>query len=431
MHRTQFNPLLTALVAACLTSSPPAVAQSAPGPGQAVTTLAPESTSPLSLKALFERAWSRQPEARSNAARHEAANAARAAAASWTAEPAALELQGKSDRMGTNNGNREYEFGLAIPLWLPGERSRSGDLAEAGAKALASRFLAAQLRVSGLVREAWWGYRRADSELALAELRNASARTLAEDVGRRFKAGDLSRADLHLANGLHAQTEAALAEAQGNREVALNVLRGLVGDADLSPDGKAMAAEPLPATPPLTMPISHPAMVKLLDRAALAWRAAELANVRTRANPELLLATTRTRAQSGADTEQTYTLGLRFPFGAGPRDEARRATARAEALDAEAHADLEHSRIVAGIESARAHVRAAEGRFTAAGKRARYARESEHFFDKSFRLGETDLPTRLRIELEAAEAERQLIRARIDVAAAVSTLRQALGLLPE
>lgn len=40
-------------------------------------------------------------------------------------------------------------------------------------------------------------------------------------------------------------------------------------------------------------------------------------------------------------------------------------------------------------------------------------------------------PTRLRVELEAAQAERQLARARIDAAAAISHLRQALGLLPQ
>ena len=67
----------------------------------------------------------------------------------------------------------------------------------------------------------------------------------------------------------------------------------------------------------------------------------------------------------------------------------------------------------------------------AAEKRAQLARESRGFFDKSFRLGESDLPTRLRIELEAVEAERQNARARIELAAAISALRQALGLLPE
>ena len=47
------------------------------------------------------------------------------------------------------------------------------------------------------------------------------------------------------------------------------------------------------------------------------------------------------------------------------------------------------------------------------------------------RFGETDLPTRLRIELEASDASRQAAVAKINYAVAISNLRQALGLLPE
>ncbi|MNW04181.1 hypothetical protein D3C71_2002340 [compost metagenome] len=67
----------------------------------------------------------------------------------------------------------------------------------------------------------------------------------------------------------------------------------------------------------------------------------------------------------------------------------------------------------------------------AAQRRAALAGESRGFFDKAFRLGESDLPTRLRIDLEAFEAERQAARSRLEVGAAISQLRQALGLLPE
>lgn len=431
MYRSNFKKLLPIVATAWLMGAPSVWAQAPAGNKQMSSAAAQPQARQLTLREAFELAWSRQPEARSQDVRQEAVSAARSAASSWTVEPPALELLGKSDRMGSNNGSREYEVGLAIPLWLPGERSRSGELAEATAKALDSRFLAAKLRVTELVRERWWNYYRGEAELALANERQSNARKLADDVARRFKAGDLSRADQHQADGLLAQADAAMAEAQGNRDVALNALRGLVGKTSLNPDVQALVLEPMPDSKALNEPANHPALVELLDRAMVAWRAAELASVRTRANPELLIATTRTRAETGAATDQTYTLGIRFPFGGGPRAEARRATARAEALDAESSADLERSRIVAGIESAQAQVLAAQGRLTAAEKRARFARESQGFFEKSFRLGETDLPTRLRIELEATEAERQLARARIDVAAAISSLRQSLGLLPE
>ena len=78
-----------------------------------------------------------------------------------------------------------------------------------------------------------------------------------------------------------------------------------------------------------------------------------------------------------------------------------------------------------------ARTEAARTQVAAAERRAQLVRESRGFFDKSFRLGESDLPTRLRIEAEAADADRQAARARIELAASISAWRQALGLLPQ
>ena len=107
------------------------------------------------------------------------------------------------------------------------------------------------------------------------------------------------------------------------------------------------------------------------------------------------------------------------------------ATAKAEAAEADALLALEQERIAAERTAAAARIAAARQWRAAAERRALLASESRGFFDKSFRLGETDLPTRLRIEAEAAEAERQAAHARVEFAAAISALRQALGLLPQ
>ena len=97
----------------------------------------------------------------------------------------------------------------------------------------------------------------------------------------------------------------------------------------------------------------------------------------------------------------------------------------------EAQLAVEQERIAAEIDAARQREEAARAWLAAAEQRAQLANESRGFFEKSFRLGETDLPTRLRIEGEASEAEREAARARVELAASVSALRQALGLLPE
>jgi cobalt-zinc-cadmium efflux system outer membrane protein len=392
---------------------------------------------PLTLKQAFDAAWSRQPEAQSLSARRETAVARRQSADSWTAEPPALEVATKTDQLNKNQGSREYVAGIALPLWLPGERSRLATLADAEAKATASRVLAAQLRTSAAVRETWWAWHRARIDYELAQERLNGARRLALDVVRRVNAGDLARSDQHQADGAAAIAEVALAETNSVLAATTQHLRALIGIVPGAPGSLGTeisnAGEPTPAVPAdfAALDTSHPAVIEFLDRAEVARRGAELAEVQTRANPELTLATTRDRGMAGDPYQQTVTIGLRFPFGSDSRNRAKAGLARAEAIEAEGQLRIERDRQIADLEAARVRVESARQQLAAADKRVQLARESKGFFEKSFHLGETDLPTRLRIEFEAAEAERQAARTRIDMAAAVSVLRQALGLLPE
>lgn len=384
----------------------------------------------LSLRQVFDAAWSRQPEAMALQARRDATRAQQSAAAAWTPEPAALELSNKTDRLNRNQGARELEVAVAVPLWLPGERGRSAALAEAEGAAIESRANAAQLRIAATVREAWWQWQRARIEVDSARDQLDNTRRIAADVARRTKAGDLARADQHQADGAVASAEANMAQAEAALAAARQQLRALTGAAPATSEAAASAAEPDPAAAAPDME-AHAALQELKGRAAVAERTAALAATQSRANPELMLATTRDRGAFGEAAQQTITLGVRIPFGGGPRHDARTANARAEATEIQAQLALERERVIAEREAAKVRVDASRSQLAAAERRAQLARESRGFFDKSFRLGETDLPTRLRIEAEAAEAERQAAHTRIELAAAISAWRQALGLLPQ
>jgi outer membrane protein, heavy metal efflux system len=395
-----------------------------------VTVSAASATSPLSLRQAFDAAWARQPEAMALQARRDAARAQQSAAKAWTPQPAALELSNKTDRLGNNQGAREFEVGVAVPLWLPGERGSSAALADAEGAATESRATAAQLRVAATVREAWWQWQRARIEVGAVRDQLENTRLIASDVARRAKAGDLARADQHQADGAVASAEASMAQAEAGLAAARQHVRALAGAAPASSGAGDALAEPAPDTAAAELE-SHAALQELKARAAVAEKAAALAATQSRANPELMLATTRDRGARGEASQQTITLGIRIPFGAGPRFDARSANALAEATEIQAQLALERGRLTAEREAARVRVDASRTQLAAAERRAQLARESRGFFDKSFRLGETDLPTRLRIEAEAAEAERQAARTRIELAAAISAWRQALGLLPQ
>ena len=399
---------------------------------QAQGTSAAALSGSVSLKNVFDTAWQRQPEAHALQSRRDAAQAQAKAALMLSPEPPSLDISQRSDQMTGNSGSREAEVGIAIPIWLPGQRTASADLAQAEISLVERKLLASQLRLAASVRDAWWGWLRArvDTELASEQLVNAQR--LAADVAKRTNAGDLAKSDQHQAEGAVAAAQAHAAQAQAASAAALAQVMALTGrtaPADLKVNA---AVEPTPdSTPHTGASVGHPLLAELEDRITMAERTAQLISAQRRSNPELTVATTRGRGAFGDRYGQTVLIGIRVPFGSGPRNDARIATAQAEAIEVQSKLILERDQIQADQRGAASRLEAVRTQLVAAQRRAMLANESRGFFDKSFRLGETDLPTRLRIEAEAAEAARQAARSRIDLASAISALRQSLGLLPE
>ena len=381
------------------------------------------------LKEGFDAAWARQPESRSAALRRDAAQAAIAAAQRWTPEAAALEIAARTDRYHGNEGAREYDAAIAVPLWLPGERSGAQASAAALAQAEDARLAAAQWRVAAQVREAWWNWQRASMEEGLAQARHANARQLADDVARRIRAGDLARADGHQAEGAAAAAKSAWAEAGVARARAAQAWRVLTGRAQTPAEFGRAAVESLPSSTELDG--AHPAVRELAGKAQVAQRQQALAAIQVRSNPELTLGTTRERGAEGERWGQTLAIGIRIPLGKSSAGAARLLGASADQLEAQTQLSLETERLSAELDMAKTTLASLQQAQSADEQRLQLARESRGFFEKAFRLGESDLPTRLRVELEAFEAERQAVRSRLEVAAAISQLRQALGLLPE
>jgi len=379
------------------------------------------------IKQGFDAAWARQPEQRAGAMRRDAAAATISATQRWTPEPAALEVSAKTDRYNSNEGVREYDATLAVPLWLPGERSRAQAAASSDSAAVDARLLAAQWRLAAEVREAYWAFQRARIDQELATQRLANARQLADDVARRVRAGDLARADSHQAEGAVAAAEAGLAEADIARlkaALAWRSLTGLPGE-----PGGLGTSEQRPAQAPTDD--AHPATGELMAQAEAARRHRDLAGLQTRANPELTVGAVRERDSIGERYSQSIVVGMRIPLGTTSASRTKVANASAEALEAESKLALETERVRLQADTARAALKSLDDASKTSERRAALARETRGFFQKSFRLGESDLPTRLRVEQEAFEAERQAARSRVEVDAAISQLRQALGLLPE
>ena len=276
-----------------------------------------------------------------------------------------------------NNGSRETEVGIAIPIWLPGQRTASTDQAQAEISLVERKLLASQLRLAASVRDTWWGWLRArvDAELAIEQL--ANSQRLAADVAKRTSAGDLAKSDRHQAEGALAAAQAHAAQAQAASAAALAQVMSLAGrtaQADLTVNA---AAEPTPSS---AISVGHPLLAELEDRITMAG-----ADGSADQHPEAIQPGTH-----GGHNARSW--GIWRPlwpdcahrhssaFGSGPRYDARIATAQAEAIEVQSKLILERDQIQADQRGAASRLEAVRTQLVAAQRRAMLANESLGFF---------------------------------------------------
>src|SRR2546430_2605906 len=118
--------------------------------------LAPPVCAEGTLRDAVERAWERQPTYQAQPARAEEFAAKRDAAQALFPEPPSLFANYRSDRLTGNEGQRELEAGIALPLWLPGEQGRQTAIVSAERDQYDTELSAAQLKIAGEVHQDYW-----------------------------------------------------------------------------------------------------------------------------------------------------------------------------------------------------------------------------------------------------------------------------------
>ena len=400
-----------------------ASAQGLARPGAAEPAAELSATSP-SLAVAVEAAWRLGAGSRSLSSRQAELEARQKAARSWLSGPPSLNLSQRTDRLNTNQGLREYEAGLSMPLWSPGTRAATSAQVDAERAALSTEPQAGQLKLAGELRELAASAALARLEQGLAQRKEQEGTALLQDTQRRVKSGESPRIDalqadaaLRLAAVQRVQAGTALAQLQSQ-------WRALTGLATVSlPDESWNAA----TTSSLE---NHP----LLASAAASVRAAQarlkLAEADTRDSPEVSVGVIRDRSLRSDPALNSVRIGVRIPFGGVNRSAPRIAAAAAELDTAQAEFDAIERRLSAELITSRDAVASARVAERLATERAAFSAEAQTLVAKAYRLGESDLPTRLRTDNEGFEAELALARARTETQRAVARLHQSSGQLP-
>jgi len=381
----------------------------------------------LTVRLAFESALSLDPEIQAQGKRLEALEARRSAANAFTAAPLSVEGSYRTDRNYNNQGLRELELGLSAPIWNWNERSRTQALRDSEIELAKKQLEQKKLELAGLVRQTLWDTLAANLDVEIAQARTKTAKELMVDVDRRVMAGELAQTDFYQASALYAQSKADLGRALG----ALG---------DLSAEYAAMIGLPVSTLsriqtestdiPNGLKPLDHPALKLAQAQLNAQQRQADLVQTQARANPELGLAVISDRGAFSSTSEKSLVVSTRIPLGNSSEYQSRVLQAESDQLAAQAL-------LVKTQRSVVARSRAAEGNLdmfsqlkTSALEQADLADKTYRLYRRSFDLGETDLPTLLRFEQQAFEANRLARKSAVEYAAKVSAYKQALGLLP-
>lgn len=415
-------PWLSACVIVGSMAGGPARAQpAASAPASPASTPSPTVAS-VGLRAALDAAWQRAVAARETEGQRRRAEADRSVASSLWAAPPSLALSHRDDRLQSNAGRRETEIGVAVPLWLPGQRAARASTAEAAAAQAQAAEQSARLRLAGDLRETAWQLAALQAELAQADTQAQSLKQLADDVERRVRAGDLARADALAAQAERLSAAAQQADVQQRLQAARSrwtLLTGLTA----APDPSSDAATEAPTA-------THPELLLAAQSTELARQRVELMRRSRRDAPELTVGVRQDTPGRAESSQGSLVVGLRLPLGTDDRNRPLEAAALAELDVAQTHEQRLRERVDSDIIAARDAQRSAQAQLDAETTRARLLRERATLIDKSFRAGETPLPDLLRALAAAAQADSAAARQTAALGLARARLQQALGLLP-
>ena len=396
----------------------------------ASSALAQTPNQPPTLRQALDAAWEISSQSRSLDNRRSELAAKEKAAGSWIfGEPVAALAQ-RTDRLNKNDGFRELEAEIELPLWNRGVRAATQADVAAQRLGFDGQFALSKLKLAGELRALAASAASAQVELDLNKRKLLEANALTQDLMRRVKAGENARVDALQTQVLVQQAQAAMAQAEGQLARLQSQWRSLTGLATVAPLEEKLA--PIATNEFISAPVSadHPALRQSQAQLSGAQAKLALVNADKRDPMSVGVGIARERGSFAASNETTLRIALRIPLGGDNRNAPRQAAARAELDASQADLDALQRQLLAEVAAANAELLAARNAQIAASERVRLSTEVQTLITKSWRLGDSDLPTRLRADNEQFEASLSLARAAIDVQRAIANLNQAHGVFP-
>lgn len=378
----------------------------------------------MRLKDVLEKTFNRHPKQHELDAMNNTAKAQYLHASGVFPTAPAATLRHQNDTLGSNRGEREWEAEFEMPIWLSGQRAARQALAKDFELGLGTSRKSLMLQLAGVLRDAVWDIRMSQESETLYESRLKIARKLEQDVAARYRAGELAKTDLMLAQNETLQAESAFVRAQAEVKHAKHRYIALTGMNEI-PENLDETLSELDA-----LNDQHPLLEEANSRIEIAKGEREVVGVERREPPQLIVSA---RSQRGP-TDNFYNDGVGFKVRIPFASETRNAPllANAESNIASAMTELGKLRLTmeTALHEAEHNLQVTQKELELATKQSQVTQESVQLARKAFKLGESDLISLLRSESQAFEVERALTSKKIQLQWDIARYNQAVGVLP-
>lgn len=416
------RPLLVLLLLFPLFTRAEALANDGTAHATAVDTVLPSPA--LTLPTVIAEALQHDPNGLLTQAYLDEARALDRHASSLIAGNPVVALNYQSDQARTDQGFREWEGSLELPLWHVGQRSASRAVADSAGQAASAAGSVQHLRVAGAVRETLWQLAIARERRSLAEQSLQTARQLEQDVAKRVNAGDLARSDLLLARDetLAKQDDFYLADAELlHAQKRFRLLTGLA-------QYPTTFAEPLSERN--TIDDGHPLLAETRARMEQAQAELRRAEQSSSDNTQLIVGTRRSRDTYNSDPVDSLGIGVRIPLGTKSHNGPRIAAASTAFAQSQARYQSTKRELELQLHEAHHNLETLREQLQLADEQNTLMQESLRLARIAFRSGEIELAQLLRIQSRTFNAERNLAVRTLEVEQAVARYNQAIGVLP-
>lgn len=378
----------------------------------------------LTLEKVIELTLEKHPDNQLTSALKQEADALQQRGNSWLAEAANISLHYFDDIPGDDDGYREFEAELELPLWNWGQRSAGQAVAEKAQHTANKQSSALKLKVAGLVRHALWDMRLQTNRYEQHKSTLSIFETLQSKIKRRVDLGDLPGSDLLLAKSEYLQARSSLAKAESEMMVARKNYSSLT----LLTTIPANFEESL--SPLETLSKDHPFLIAI--NASIQRKQAEINWVKSAGSGQ-------TNVSVGGKTEkddkhsddiESMSVGISIPFGGTSHLAPEIAAANIHLTEALVQRDRLLRRLEKQHHEAKHALEVTETELSIANELKQIAESHLKITRLSFSVGEINLLDLLKIQARTLNAIRYAADHAIMLQKNIAMYNQSVGITP-